>query len=85
MIVPYAEPIPALLETPGVAQPIMIERYTGAWANNGLWQRADKPTVITRRGIIYPSSADDLAALPEGERTEKSITLYWRLGFQVLA
>ena len=81
MIVPYAQPIPALLETPGVTQKITICRYAGAWVGDGLWQQTDEAEVITHQGIMYPSTADELQALLEGERTVKSLTLYWRFPF----
>jgi hypothetical protein len=81
--IPYARPIPALLETRGIAQIIRIMRYVGQWQGNGLWMRCAEPTEIVHLGIIYPSTANDLDALPEGERIEKSVTLFWRLEFEM--
>lgn len=83
-ILPYAAPIPAELMNPGVSQPIQLTRMSGQWMGNGIWQEDDgDPTTITGRGIVYPSNPDDLAALPEGERTIKSLTLYWPQAFQM--
>ena len=82
MIVPYAQPIPALLETPGIAQPIVVVRYSGAWMGNGLWQPDDEAKQIRGRGVVYPTTADELEALPEGERLVRSITLLWSKRFE---
>ena len=77
MTVPYAAPIPHELLNPGVSQPITVLRVTGNWLGNGLWNPNDKATTINGRGILYPTTADELQALPEGERIRKSITLFW--------
>jgi hypothetical protein len=74
---PFASPIPAALLEPGCAQTIQLVRPSGVWLGNGLWQPDGNTQVITGQGILYPSTADDLLALPEGERIVKSITLYW--------
>ncbi len=80
-ILPYAQPIPALLAEPGCTQKIALNRRAGAWVGDGVWLDDAEATVVTGRGIVYPSTADDLAALPEGERVNKSLTLYWAKTF----
>lgn len=80
-ILPYAQPIPALLSEPGCTQPISLKRREGAYVGAGVWKDDASVTTVNGRGIVYPSTSDDLAALPEGERTIKSLTLYWRLTF----
>jgi len=83
-ILPFATPIPAELVNPGASQPIRLRRMKGQWVGNGIWQEDDgAPVTITGRGIVYPSSPDDLLALPEGERINKSLTLYWPQKFQM--
>jgi hypothetical protein len=83
-IVPYAYPIPGNLIDPGVAMPITVLRRTGEWLGNGLWSPDDgSPATITGSGILYPSTPDELQALPEGERVAKSITLYWPAAFEI--
>ena len=81
MTVPYASPIPGGLVDPGVALPISVTRTTGQFIGNGVWQSAGSPETINGRGILYPTTADELRALPEGERVTKSITCYWALPF----
>jgi hypothetical protein len=83
MIVPYARPIPGGLLNLGVSLPICLKRRRGAWIGNGLWQDDASETVINGRGIVYPSTNDDLLALPEGERIRKSLTLYWPNRFEM--
>jgi hypothetical protein len=83
MIVPYASPIPRELLNPGVSQPIRIERREGAWVGEGIWQDDASVAFVTGRGFIYPSTTDDLLALPEGERITKSLTLFWPKQFQM--
>ena len=82
-ILPYAQPIPALLAEPGCTQKITLSRRAGEWVGDGVWQDDAEATVVVGRGIVYPSSADDLAVLPEGERTIKSLTLYWSKTFEM--
>lgn len=83
MTVPYANPIPLELLNPGVSQEITLRRQRGVWMGNGLWQGDDgEPDKITGRGIIYPTTADELRALPEGERITKAVTIYWSQTFQ---
>ena len=76
-VVPYAAPIPAELMNPGVSLPITVLRVTGEWMGNGLWNPTETAKTINGRGIVYPTTADELQALPEGERIRKSITAYW--------
>jgi hypothetical protein len=83
MILPYANPIPGELQNPGVAQTIRLERRVGQWLGNGVWEEDAEASIITGRGIVYPSTTDDLVALPEGERTVKSLTLYWPKKFHM--
>lgn len=82
-ILPYAQPIPALLQEPGCTQKITLSRRVGAWVGDGVWQDDAEATVVSGRGIVYPSTNDDLAALPEGERIIKSLTLYWAKTFEM--
>jgi len=82
MILPYGNPIPVELLNPGVSQKITMLRQRGVWTGNGLWQSdGDGKDEITGRGIIYPTTPDELRALPEGERITKAVTIYWSQTF----
>lgn len=78
MTVPYATPIPSGLTDPGVAVNITVVRHSGEWAGNGIWQEDNgDPITLTGAGIIHPTTANELRALPEGQRETKSLTLFW--------
>lgn len=82
MTVPYAAPIPSGLTDPGVALPISLVRHSGKWVGNGVWAEDNgNPVTVNGSGIIHPTTADELRALPEGQRVLKSITLFWPQGF----
>jgi hypothetical protein len=82
MNVPFSDPIPMELLEPGVSQEITMRRQRGVWTGNGLWQSDDgEPYKITGRGIIYPTTPDELRALAEGERITKAITIFWSQTF----
>ena len=84
MNVPFSNPIPGQLMNPGAAQLIHLQRRKGQWLGNGLWSPDDgAPQLITGMGIMYPTTANELQALPEGERIVKAITLYWPQTFQI--
>jgi hypothetical protein len=84
MNLPIANPIPGELANPLVSLPITILRTRGVWMGNGVWKMDDgEPDKIEGRGIVYPTTPDELNALPEGERITKAITLFWSQTFHL--
>jgi hypothetical protein len=83
MNVPFANPIPGQLMNPGAAQPITVLRLGGNWMGNGVWNPNATAQTITGTGIVYPTTPNELQALPEGERVAKAITLYWPGTFEM--
>jgi len=77
-MIPLTKRIPSLLRDTKISQTIIVDRPagTGSYNDDGVFVGETYMT-ITDKGVVTPSSMDDLLALPEGQRTEKSITLYW--------
>lgn len=57
------------------SQTFSIKRYSGAFTNEGQYDRGSVVT-LTRYGSIQPANQDDLNLLPEGQRDGKYIKVY---------
>lgn len=64
-----------VINDPLFSQQFNIERFTGAFANEGEYDRGTAIT-LPRYGSIQPAREDDLNLLPEGQRDGKFIKCY---------
>jgi hypothetical protein len=65
----------SVLRDPLFSQSFQVERFTGAFANEGVYNRGSA-VILAGQGNIQPAKDDDLNVLPEGERDGKYIKCY---------